>query len=411
MTVQPTGSDIAVPARFRWASSRTALWLGIVAALLVLAGVPLSIATHGLLANVLSLVFLPYGIVGFVIARRQPRNPIGWILLAILIAVALGGAAGQYAVLYYDQGHRGLPLARVAVFVAALWVFMVVLLPLPIGLFPDGRLSRRWRFVLWVYIVDIVCFVVVLGWVDLSGVLATHLTLDSSGELATFGGSQTGWASTAEVLLVPGYVVISFAWVVRQAMAYRGSTGDRRQQLKWLMSGGLVCVCGLLVGLQLGPSHSTLWHWVANVASVGIIALPISLGIGILKYRLYEIDRLISRTLSYAIVTGLLVGVYVGLIALTTRALPLSSPIGVAASTLAAAALFTPLRRYTQRIVDRRFNRAHYDAEATVAAFSSALRDEVDLVTVQTDLIDVVLRSMQPSHVSVWLRERSSSVS
>ena len=404
MTVQPTGSDIAVPARFRWASSRTALWLGIVAALLVLAGVPLSIATHGLLANVLSLVFLPFGVVGFVIARRQPRNPIGWILLAILIAVALGGAAGQYAVLYYDQGHRGLPLARVAVFLAALWVFMVVLLPLPIGLFPDGRLSRRWRFVLWVYIVDIVCFVVVLGWVDLRGVLATHLTLDSSGELATFGGSQTGWASTAEVLLVPGYVVIAFAWVVRQALAYRGSTGDRRQQLKWLMSGGLICVCGLLVGLQIGPSHSTLWHWVANVSSVGIIALPISLGIGILKYRLYEIDRLISRTLSYAIVTGLLVGVYMGMIALTTRVIPLSSSVGVAASTLAAVGLFTPLRRRVQQRVDRRFNRANYDSAAMVSAFTARLRDAVQLETVRTDLLTAVSAAVEPAHLTLWIR-------
>jgi hypothetical protein len=404
MTVQPTGSDIAAPARFRWASSRTALWIGIVAALLVLAGVPLSIATHGLLANVLSLVFLPYGIVGFVIARRQPRNPIGWILLAILMAVALAGAAGQYAVLHYDEGHRGLPLARVAVFLAALWVFMVVLLPLPIGLFPDGRLSRRWRFVLWIYIVDIVCFVLVFGWVDLSGVLATHLALDSSGELATFGGSQTGWASTAEVLLVPGYVVIAFAWVVRQALAYRGSTGDRRQQLKWLMSGGLICVCGLLVGLQLGPSHSTLWHWVGNVSSVCIIALPISLGIGILKYRLYEIDRLISRTLSYAIVTGLLVGVYVGMIALTTRVIPLSSSVGVAASTLAAVGLFTPLRHRVQQRVDRRFNRANYDSAAMVSAFTARLRDAVQLETVRTDLLTAVSAAVEPSHLTLWIR-------
>jgi hypothetical protein len=404
MTVQPTGPDIAVSARFRWASSRTALWLGLVAALLVLAGVPLSIAAHGLLANVVSLVFLPYGIVGFVIARRQPRNPIGWILLAILIAVALGGDAGQYAVLYYDHGHRGLPLARVGVFLAALWVFMVVLLPLPIGLFPDGRLSRRWRVVLWVYIVDIVCLVLVFGWVDLSGVLATHLTLDSSGELATFGGSQTGWASTAEVLLVPGYLVTSFAWVVRQALAYRGSTGDRRQQQKWLFSGGLICVCGLLVALQLGPSHSTLWHWVANVSSVGILALPISLGIGILKYRLYEIDRLISRTLSYAIVTGLLVGVYVGMIGLTTRVIPLSSSVGVAASTLAAVGLFTPLRRRVQQRVDRRFNRANYDSAAMVSAFTVRLRDAVQLETVRTDLLTAVSAAVEPAHLTLWLR-------
>jgi hypothetical protein len=402
-----TGLDRATAVRFRWANSRTALWLGIVAAVLVLAGVPLSIATHGLSANVLSLVFLPYGIVGFVIARRQPRNPIGWILLAILIAVALGGAAGQYAVLYYDQGHRGLPLARVAVFLAALWVFMVVLLPLPIGLFPDGRLSRRWRFVLWLYIVDIVGFLLVFGWVDLTGVLAHHLTLDSSGELATFGGSQTGWASTAEVFLVPGYVLIALAWVVRQALAYRGSTGDRRQQLKWLISGGLICVCGLLIALQLGPSHSTLWHWVANVSSVGIIALPISLGIGILKYRLYEIDRLVSRTLSYAIVTGLLVVVYVGMIALTTRLIPLSSSVGVAASTLVAVGLFTPVRRRVQHWVDRRFNRARYDAEAMVATFTARLRDAVQLETVRNDLLNVVNAAVEPSQVSLWIRPMS----
>jgi hypothetical protein len=404
MTVQPTGPDNAARARFRWASSRTALWLGVVAALLVLAGVPLSIANHSLSANLLWLAFLPYGIVGFVIARRQPRNPIGWILLAILLAIALGGAAGQYALLYYHQGHRGLPLPRVGVFLAALWVFMVVLLPLPIGLFPDGRLARRWRFVLWVYIVDGVCFLLVFGWVDLSGVLAHHLTLDSSGELATFGGSQTGWASTAELVLVPVYVVIAFAWVVRQALAYRGSTGDRRQQLKWLLSGGLICVVGLLVSLQLGPSHSTLWHWVANVSSVGIVALPVSLGIGILKYRLYEIDRLISRTLSYAIVTGLLVGVYVGMIALTTRVIPLSSSVGVAASTLAAVGLFTPLRRRVQRRVDRRFNRANYDSAALVSAFTVRLRDAVQLETVRTDLLTAVSAAVEPAHLTLWIR-------
>src|SRR5450631_3758032 len=399
-----TGLIRPTAVRIRWANSRTALWVGIFAGALVLAGVPLSIATHGLSANVLSVVFLPYGIIGFIIARRQPRNPIGWILLAILIAVAFGGAAGQYAVLYYDQGNHGLPLARVAVFLAALWVFMVVLMPLPIGLFPDGRLSRRWQLVLWVYVVDVVCLVLVFGWIDLRGVLATHLTLDSSGELATFGGSQTGWASTAEAALVPGYLVISLAWVVRQAIAYRGSTGDRRQQLKWLSSGGLICVCGLLVALQLGPSHSTLWHWVANVSSIGIVALPISLGIGILKYRLYEIDRLISRTLSYAIVTGLLVGVYVAMIALTTRLIPLSSSVGVAASTLVAVGLFTPVRRRVQRRVDRRFNRARYDAEAMVGSFTSRLRDEVNLDAVRGDLLGVVNAAVEPSQLSLWIR-------
>lgn len=179
MTAPFADDTVSSRPRFRWATPRTALVAGIVAAILVLAGVPLSIAAHGVSANLLEIVFLPYGIVGFVIARRQPRNPIGWILLAILIAVALGGAAGQYALLYYHEGHHALPLARVGVFLAALWVFMVVLLPLPIGLFPDGRLSRRWQWVLRIYLVDAVLFVLVFGWVDLSGVLARHLTLDS----------------------------------------------------------------------------------------------------------------------------------------------------------------------------------------------------------------------------------------
>jgi hypothetical protein len=124
--------------RFRWATPRTALWVGGVTAVLLLAAVPLSIATHGPSANVLSVVFLPYGIVGFIVARRQPRNPIGWILLAISLAIALGAVAGQYALLYYREGDRGLPFAKVGVFLAASWIFMVVLLPLPIGLFPDG---------------------------------------------------------------------------------------------------------------------------------------------------------------------------------------------------------------------------------------------------------------------------------
>ncbi len=139
-----------------------------------------------------------------------------------------------------------------------------------------------------------------------------------------------------------------------------------------------------------------------------MIALPIGIGVGILKYRLYEIDRLVSRTLSYAILTALLAGTFVGLVALTTDLLPFSSSVGVAASTLAAAALFNPLRRRVQRVVDRRFNRSHYDAEATVAAFAARLRDAVDLDAVQTDLLDVVRGAVEPAHATVWIRSNQS---
>jgi hypothetical protein len=141
----------------------------------------------------------------------------------------------------------------------------------------------------------------------------------------------------------------------------------------------------------------------ATVLLAGLIALPVSIGVGILRYRLYEIDRIISRTLAYALVTGLLIGVYAGLVLLATQVLSLSSPVAVAASTLTAAALFAPLRRWVQRAVDRRFNRARYDADRMVAQFAARLKDSVDLDTVRFDLASVVHQALEPAHASVWI--------
>jgi hypothetical protein len=142
-----------------------------------------------------------------------------------------------------------------------------------------------------------------------------------------------------------------------------------------------------------------------NVLGFGVAALPASIGVGILKYRLYEIDHLISRTLAYAIVTGLLVGVYAGLVLLATRVLPFSTPVAVAGSTLAAAALFNPLRRRVQRVVDQRFNRARYDADQIVAAFTARLKDAVYLDSIRDDLASVVHQALEPAHVSVWISQ------
>jgi hypothetical protein len=146
-------------------------------------------------------------------------------------------------------------------------------------------------------------------------------------------------------------------------------------------------------------TNSAIWQ----VLILGFAALPLGIGIGILKYRLYEIDRIISRTLAYAIVTGVLIGVYAGLVLLATRVLAFQAPVAVAVSTLAAVALFTPVRRRVQRIVDRRFNRARYDADRTVAAFSARLQGAVDLDNVRGDLLAVVSQSLEPAHVSVWM--------
>jgi hypothetical protein len=143
---------------------------------------------------------------------------------------------------------------------------------------------------------------------------------------------------------------------------------------------------------------------VVAVVGVGALALPISIAVGILKYRLYDIDRLISRTISYALLTGLLVGVFAVLVLVTTRILPFSSPVGVAASTLAAAGLFNPLRTRLQRLVDRRFNRARYDTETILAGFSGRLRETVDLVSIEEEFLAAVNVSVAPSKAALWIR-------
>jgi hypothetical protein len=195
--------------------------------------------------------------------------------------------------------------------------------------------------------------------------------------------------------------VIVLSFVAHQVLSWRRATGQRRQQLKWLATGAAVTL--VVIAASLGFSSTGI---VGEILGIGLAALPVGIGVGILKYRLYDIDRIISRTLAYAILTGLLVGVYAGLVLLATKVLPLSSPVAVAASTLAAAALFSPLRRRVQRAVDRRFNRAGYDADQTVAAFAARLKDAVDLDTVRDDLAGAVHQALEPAHVSVWISQR-----
>ena len=194
-------------------------------------------------------------------------------------------------------------------------------------------------------------------------------------------------------------------WLARQAFAFRHAAGERRLQLKWLLSGAAVSIILAAGGFAVSISVPVLNGAGSIAGTFGILVLPVSLGLGILKFRLYEIDRIISRTLAYAIVTGLLVGVYAGLVLLASRVLSVRSPVAVAAATLAAAALFNPVRHRVQRVVDRRFNRARYDADTAVAAFAARLQDAVDLDAVRDDLARVVTRSLEPAHLSVWIRE------
>jgi hypothetical protein len=380
--------------------------LGALALLLMAGDIPLEASIHSLSFgnDGLEFVFvLPFTLVGVVVARREPRNPMGWLIQAVGLLTVLATVTADYAVFAYRFGHRGSPLAPLAVLLDTGFATGLLLLPLVILLFPDGRLGSRWK---WPLRVARAAFVVYLaGRVSTSAVaLGRQMPVWPAGGVigARHPSGFAAWDTVAQPMALAVFVLVCLASVARQIHSYRHSSGARRQQVKWLASGSVGCVAGLLF-LASGAGNSAPGAvWILIL--LGWVSLPLTIGVGILKYRLYEIDRLISRTLSYAILSALLVGVFVGLIALSTNTLALPGRVGVAASTLAAAALFNPLRKRTQRLVDRRFNRARYDAEATVAAFTARLRDAVEIDAIRDDLLDAVNRAVEPTHVSIWIR-------
>ncbi|MGH3203301.1 MAG: hypothetical protein ACRDP5_14785, partial [Streptosporangiaceae bacterium] len=289
-----------------------------------------------------------------------------------------------------------------------LWGPGIELLGLVILLFPDGRLtSGIWVGALWAYCTIFVLEVVALAVATAQAVARGPVHVDSTGGLAATD-TPGGWYAAA--LHIGGLMLLAFMliFIARQVLSWRRSSGERRQQLKWLASGAAFTVACAVIAIASQSAPTALLRGVLGAAWFGFAALPVSIGVGILKYRLYEIDRIISRTLAYAIVTGLLVGVYAGLVLLATEVLTVTSPVAVAAATLATAALFNPVRRRVQRIVDRRFNRARYDAERTVDAFAGRLQDAVDLDSVRADLAGVVHQALEPAHVSVWIRDRGA---
>ena len=338
--------------------------------------------------------------VGTIVVWHRPEHPMGWILSGIAVCFVLDGAGSGYAALDYRDHHGTLPLGPVAVWASQSWAPAIVLFGLAFLVYPDGgALTSRWRWVIRAY--------AVLGcaWIGGAWALAVlaavrhDIRVDAGGNLTT--GQNAPWFSVLSEVFFLGTGVAWLAWLGYQVVAWRRSAGERRQQLKWMITGAAVCAaCGIAL-----VAWGTMPAALSAIAAFGVAALPTSLGIGILKFRLYDIDRIISRTLAWAIVTGTLIGVYVGLVLLATKVLALSSPVAVAGSTLVAAALFNVLRRRVQRVVDRRFNRARYDAEATVALFAARLKDTVDADSVTGDLAAVVQRALQPASLSVWLRE------
>jgi hypothetical protein len=334
---------------------------------------------------------LVLGVVGTLIASRHPANPIGWLFctMALWVAVAeLGEAYGFVA------AERGLPGGVAGEWLFS-WSFVVDLVAwtVVVLLFPDGRLpGRRWRRVIWVSLAG-------AGLLFVGQALNADKTEDFSGGRNPLGADsplvEAAWPAGASVMFV-GLVAAVASLVLR----YRRARGVQRQQLKLFASAGLILALVM-------PLAAAFWYrsvLVQVLFGVALNAMPAAVGVAILRYRLYDIDRIISRTLAYGVLTVVLGLGYAAVVLGLGRLLPQDSSLAVAAATLAVAALFQPLRRRIQAVVDRRFNRRRYDAARTIAAFSGRLRQQVDLDTLTGELLAVVEETMQPTRVSLWLR-------
>ena len=329
-------------------------------------------------------VTLSFALVGALIAVRA-GNRLGWLFLAGATVTALSVAADTYAARAATAELPGAAWAgwvlTVSLGATAPFFFLTPLL------FPDGRPpSPRWRPVVWIAVLAGLAEAVASAISDVN-FSSNFPHLRDPVVLVAPLGTVYNLATTVGPL-------VFLAGAVSMIVRFRRSGLEQRLQLKWFVYAS--AVAALVVFVAAFSGNNPLPEFELTVPLI-----PAAVGIAIFKYRLYDIDRLISRTLGYVIVTGLLVGVYAGLVILA-GVLGFSTPPAVAVATLAAVALFSPLRRRVQRAVDKRFNRVRYDAELTVAAFATRLRDAVDLDTVRAELLGVVDSAVQPAHLSVW---------
>jgi hypothetical protein len=332
--------------------------------------------------------------VALIITLRRPENAVGWLLAAAVLGLGVQQFAGNYS--HYALTHPGtLPGGRLAALVQSVGVVALVALALVFLVFPTGHLpSRRWRPVAWALLA--------VGWLVFAALVLTPGPM-----LNGVPASQNPLGVTAlrsVNLIDPLYLVLLgsvLLGLVSLLVRFRRARGDERQQLKWLPIGVALIVASFLIEDVGNATVNALADLLALAVLSGAIL------VAMLKYRLYDIDRILNRTLVYGLVTSLLIGVYAGLVFLLGRLLDPAtgdSALAVAASTLAVAALFQPARRRVQAVVDRRFNRRKYNAAKTIEGFSARLRDQVDLDTLATELLAVTDKTMQPTTVSLWLR-------
>jgi len=397
-------------------SSRVAVWLAWLLWVLTVVFCVLSLLMpneqNGLNSLLLQGVWLVASTsIGAVIVSRRPGNPIGWILCAVGFLLASSLFSGLYAFRALVSSPGSLPVGEVAAWLSA-WVqnpayllFLYLFL-----LFPDGRpLSHRWRPLLWIVGIVVATSILVGAFYpgSISGLepVRNPLGIEAAREILVFASGLLLYLFTALLLASAACVYLRF----------RRGNGTERQQIKWLAYAAVLLAVTALVGVVLDLLLGRLGGWFPWIIVAAFLGIPLSIGAAILHYRLYEIDIIINRTLVYGSLSATLVLVYFGGVTMTQALFQTLTgqeklpQLVVVASTLVIAALFNPLRRRIQALVDRRFYRPKYDARKTLEAFSAKLRNDTDLDTLSDDLIGVVRETMQPAHASLWLRPDSDS--
>ena len=339
--------------------------------------------------------------VGAVLAGRRPRHPVGWLLLVLGLAVTASGVVDGYARYGLLARPGALPAARwLAVFSPATLYLGFVCVGLVLLLTPSGSLpSPRWRWWARLAVAGPVVFLLALA-VGPGLVIAPYDPVIDQVTSRALAGAVAVAIAVSVAIAVGGLVVGVWSLVVR----YRRARGMEREQLRWVAFAAALTVppaAILLIGVVVGTTGAVL---VVLAAGICMALLPLAIGAAILRYRLYDLDRIISRTLAYGLLTVLLGGAYAVVALGLGQLLGQDSSLAVAGATLAVAALFQPARRRIQALVDRRFNRRRHDAARTIAAFSSRLRQQVDLDTLTAELLAVLDQTMQPTSVSLWLR-------
>jgi len=402
MAVTPA-ARLAQP-RQRWGVVAWALWV------LVVFGLAAGFWLEGLLRRAgrpdaldtavgPTLAAVSAATVGAVLAGRRPRHPVGWLLLAFALSLTANGVAGGYAPYGLEARPGALPAAAwVAMYYPATALVAFACLGLVLLLVPTGSPpSPRWRWWAWLTAGAPAVLLLAMPLAPRPPDSRYH-AVDNPLDLRPFDGALLLANRAALAVTVLGILVGAGSLVVR----FRRARGVERQQLRWVVLAAALTGVGMLASVALvAAGNEVLVGWVSGVC---LAFLPLATGAAVLRYRLFDLDRIISRALAYGLLTVILGLGYTGVVLLLGQLLGRQSSLAVAGATLAVAALFQPARRRIQHAVDRQFNRRRYDAARTIEAFSARLRQEIDLDALTAELLAVVDQTMQPTQVSLWLR-------